>query len=264
MTLRKKIIAANWKMNMLQAEAAEFVKDLLLEIDDISAVEVVIAPPFTAIAKVNEALGKAQNIKVGAQNMHWERSGAFTGEISGAMLRDLFVRYVVIGHSERRAMFGETDEIVNRKVRAAHEASLRPIVCVGETLGQREKGSVEKILSLQLRGSLADVTAKDLRETVIAYEPIWAIGTGRNATPEQAQEAHSFIRHILQELSDEATAQHIRIQYGGSVKVDNARALMSQPDIDGALVGGASLDPRSFARIVLAACDDQEVAIQTT
>jgi triosephosphate isomerase len=149
-------------------------------------------------------------------------------------------------------------------VRAAHEASLRPIVCVGETLGQREKGSVEKILSLQLRGSLADVTAKDLRETVIAYEPIWAIGTGRNATPEQAQEAHSFIRHILQELSDEATAQHIRIQYGGSVKVDNARALMSQPDIDGALVGGASLDPRSFARIVLAACDDQEVAIQTT
>jgi triosephosphate isomerase len=260
MTQRKKIVAANWKMNMLQAEAAEFVKDLLLEIDDISSVEVVIAPPFTAIAIVNEALGKAQNIKVGAQNMHWERSGPFTGEISGAMLRDLFVRYVVIGHSERRAMFGETDEIVNRKARAAHEASLRPIVCVGETLEQREKGSVEKILSLQLRGSLADLTAKELRETVIAYEPVWAIGTGRNATPDQAQEAHSFIRRTLQELSDKTTAQHMRIQYGGSVKVDNARALMSQPDIDGALVGGASLDPRSFARIVLAAGDNHEVS----
>jgi len=260
MTQRKKIVAANWKMNMLQAEAVEFIKDLLLEIDDISTVEVVIAPPFTAIAKVNEALGKAQNIKIGAQNMHWERSGAFTGEISAAMLRDLFVRYVVIGHSERRAMFGETDEIVNRKARAAHEAGLRPIVCIGETLEQRERGNVEKILSLQLRGSLADLTDRELRETVIAYEPVWAIGTGRNATPEQAQEAHLFIRHILQELSDETTAEHIRIQYGGSVKVENARALMSQPDIDGALVGGASLDPRSFARIVLAACEDQEMS----
>ena len=260
MTQRKKIVAANWKMNMLQAEAVEFIKDLLLEIDDISTVEVVIAPPFTAIAKVNEALGKAQNIKIGAQNMHWERSGAFTGEISAAMLRDLFVRYVVIGHSERRAMFGETDEIVNRKARAGHEAGLRPIVCIGETLEQRERGNVEKILSLQLRGSLADLTDRELRETVIAYEPVWAIGTGRNATPEQAQEAHLFIRHILQELSDETTAEHIRIQYGGSVKVENARALMSQPDIDGALVGGASLDPRSFARIVLAACEDQEMS----
>src|SRR5207248_11470093 len=158
MTLRKKIVAANWKMNMLQAEAVEFAKDLLLEIDDISAVEVVIAPPFTAIAKVNEALGKAQNIKIGAQNMHWERSGAFTGEISAAMLRELFVRYVVIGHSERRAMFGETDEIVSRKARAAHEAVLRPIVCIGEPLEQRERGHVDKILSLLLRGSLAVLT----------------------------------------------------------------------------------------------------------
>src|SRR5947208_1044037 len=218
MTLRKKIVAANWKMNMLQAEAAEFVKDLLLEIDDISAVEVVIAPPFTAIAKVNEALGKAQNIKIGAQNMHWERGGAFTGEISAAMLRDLFVRYVVIGHSERRAMFGETDEIVNRKARAAHEATLRPIVCIGETLEQREKGNVEKILAMQLQGSLKDLTAKELLETVVAYEPVWAIGTGRNATPTQAQEAHAFIRRTLGAMSDEATADRLRIQYGGSVK----------------------------------------------
>jgi triosephosphate isomerase len=153
-------------------------------------------------------------------------------------------------------MFGETDEIVNRKVRAALEATLRPIVCVGETLEQRERGSVEKILSLQLRGSLAGLKSKDLQETVVAYEPVWAIGTGRNATPEQAQEAHAFIRETLGELSDATTADRIRIQYGGSVKVDNAGALMSQPDIDGALVGGASLDPRSFARIVQAADED--------
>jgi len=241
---------------MLQAEAAEFVEDLLLEIGDMSAVEVVIVPPFTAIAKVVESLDKAQNIKVGAQNMYWEHSGAFTGEISAAMLRDLFVRYVVLGHSERRQMFHETDEIVNRKVRAALEATLRPIVCVGETLEQRERGSVEKILSLQLHGSLAGVSSKDLHETVIAYEPVWAIGTGRNATPEQAQEAHAFIRETLAKLSDPTAADRVRIQYGGSVKSENAGALMSQPDIDGALVGGASLDPRSFAKIVQVAAAD--------
>src|SRR5437762_5820927 len=244
--MRKKIVAANWKMNMMQAEAAEFVKDLLLEIGDMSAVEVVIVPPFTAIAKVVESLGKAQNIKVGAQNMFWEHSGAFTGEISAPMLRDLFVRYVVLGHSERRQIFGETDEIVNRKVRAALEATLRPIVCVGETLEQRERGSVEKILALQLQGSLAGFSSKDFHETVIGYDPVWAIGTGRNATPKQAQEAHAFIRETLREMSDEATADRIRIQYGGSVKPENARDLMTQPDIDGALVGGASLDPRSL------------------
>jgi len=252
--MRKQIIAANWKMNMLQAEAARFVETFLIEID-ISDVEIVIVPPFTVIAKVNEALGNSQNIKVGAQNMHWERSGAFTGEISAAMLRDLFVRYVVLGHSERRRLFGETDEIVNRKVRAAHEAKLRPIVCVGETLEQRDRGNVEKILSIQLHGSLARLEPKELQETVIAYEPVWAIGTGRNATPAQAQEAHVFIRRIMREMSDGATADRVRIQYGGSVKPENARELLSQPDIDGALVGGASLDPRSFAEIIKAARD---------
>jgi triosephosphate isomerase len=251
--MRKQIIAANWKMNMLQGEAARFVEDLLLEIGDMSDAEVVIVPPFTAIARVTEALGSAQQLKVGAQNMHWERSGAFTGEISAAMLRDLFVRYVVLGHSERRALFGETDEIVNRKVRAAHEATLRPILCIGETLEQRDRGNVEKILSIQLRGSLAGLDPKELQETVIAYEPVWAIGTGRNATPAQAQEAHSFIRHTLCEMSDDAIADRIRIQYGGSVKPENARDLLSQPDIDGALVGGASLEARSFAEIVKAA-----------
>jgi triosephosphate isomerase (TIM) len=254
--MRKKIVAANWKMNMTQAEAGRFVESLLLDLGDISDVEVVIIPPFTAIAKVTESLGKAQNIKVGAQNMYWERSGAFTGEISAALLRDLFVRYVVLGHSERRALFGETDEIVNRKVRAALESTLRPIVCVGETLAQRDKGNVEKILSIQLRGSLAELTETELQETVIAYEPVWAIGTGRNATPEQAQQAHSFIRGTLGEMFDKTTAEHVRIQYGGSVKPDNARELMDQPDIDGALVGGASLDPLSFAQIVEAARDE--------
>jgi len=254
--MRKKIVAANWKMNMTQAESARFVESMLLDLGEIIDVEVVIVPPFTAIAKVMEALGKAQNnIKVGAQNMYWEKSGAFTGEISAALLRDLFVHYVVLGHSERRTLFGETDEIVNRKVRAAVDATLRPIVCIGETLDQRDKGNVEKILSIQLRGSLKDLSEKELQETVIAYEPVWAIGTGRNATPDQAQEAHAFIRHILHEMANDATAERVRIQYGGSVKPENARELMSQPDIDGALVGGASLDPRSFVQIVKAARD---------
>ncbi len=242
---------------MMQARSARFVESLLLEIGDISDVEIVILPPFTAIVKVTEALGAAPNIKVGAQNMHWERSGAFTGEISAALLRDLFVHYVLLGHSERRRLFGETDEIVNRKVRAAHEATLHPIVCVGETLEQRDKGNVDKILSIQLRGSLADLSAKELQETVIAYEPVWAIGTGRNATPEQAQEAHLFIRRTLRGMADNATAERVRIQYGGSVNPENARELMRQPDIDGALIGSASLDPRSFAQIVEAAREDK-------
>src|ERR1700720_1792272 len=254
--MRKKIVAANWKMNMTQAESARFVESLVLDLGDITDVEVVIVPPFTAIAKVMEALGASQSIKVGAQNMHWEPNGPFTGEISTALLRDLLVRFVVLGHSERRQYFGETDEIVNRKVRAAHEATLRPIVCIGETLEQRDKGNVEKILSIQLRGSLKDLNEKELQETVVAYEPVWAIGTGRTATAQQAQEAHAFIRHTLSEMSDQTTAGRIRIQYGGSVKPENARELMTQPDIDGALVGGASLDPRSFAQIVKAAREE--------
>jgi len=254
--MRKKIVAANWKMNMTQAESARFVESFLRDVGDITDVDVVIIPPFTAIAKVSEALGKAHNIKVGAQNMFWEKNGPFTGEISAPLLRDLFVHYVVLGHSERRTLFGETDEMVNRKVRAALEGKLRPIVCVGETLEQRDNGNVEKILSTQLRGSLAGLSPKELQESVVAYEPVWAIGTGRNATPEQAQEAHMFIRHTLREMADDAVAERVRIQYGGSVKPENARELMSQPDIDGALVGGASLDPRSFVQIVKAARDE--------
>jgi triosephosphate isomerase len=256
--MRKKIVAANWKMNMTLAESRRFIESFLLDASDIRDVEIVIIPPFTALGEVTQLLEKSgQSIKVGAQNMHWERNGAFTGEISAALLRDQFVHYVILGHSERRRLFGETDEVVNKKVRAAHDATLRPIVCVGETLEQRDKGNVEKILSIQLRGSLKGLNEKELQETVIAYEPVWAIGTGRNATPAQAQEAHAFIRHTLCEMSDEATADRIRIQYGGSVKPENARELMTQPDIDGALVGGASLEPRSFAEIVKAARDEK-------
>jgi triosephosphate isomerase (TIM) len=255
--MRKKIIAANWKMHMTQSESEAFITTFLREIEDLDTVEVVIVPPFTAIPKVSELLTETQSIKVGAQNMYWERSGAFTGEISPAMLRELFVRYVVLGHSERRALFGESDAIVNRKVHAAYEEILRPILCIGETLEQRERGEIEKVLSSQLRGSLAHVAAKELLETVIAYEPVWAIGTGKTASAAQAQEAHAFIRKTLGEMSDEATADKIRIQYGGSVKPDNARELLSQPDIDGALVGGASLDPRSFAQIVKAGVPEE-------
>ncbi|MEO8353503.1 MAG: triose-phosphate isomerase [Chthoniobacteraceae bacterium] len=248
--MRKPIIAANWKMNKTLEEAKSFVETLALEIGEEQSVEVVLVPAFTALAKTSEWLSDESNVKLGAQNMHWEKSGAFTGEISAGMLRDLFVRYVVLGHSERRTLFGETDAIVNKKVKAALEATLRPIVCVGETLEQRDAGQVEAVLDAQLRGSLEAVTAKHLDDIVIAYEPVWAIGTGRTATPEQAQEAHAHIRQVVAELTDKVTAAKVRIQYGGSVKPGNTRELMSQPDIDGALVGGASLDPRGFSEIV--------------
>ncbi len=250
--MRKKIIAANWKMNMTVGETDEYLKDFVREIGDGSDVDIVLVPPFTALATANDRLTNVANIKLGAQNMHWEKSGAFTGEISAAMLRDLFVRYVVLGHSERRSLFGETDAIVNKKVHAAHEAGLKPILCVGETLEQRDAGQVETVLESQLRGSLADLQPKEIQETVIAYEPVWAIGTGRTATPEQAQEAHAFIRKTIAAIAGEGTAEKVRIQYGGSVKPENAKTLLSQPDIDGALVGGASLDPRAFSEIVKA------------
>ena len=249
--MRKKIIAANWKMNMTCEEAAGYIEILLRELGtDSDRVEVVIVPPFTAIAKVSGLLSHVQHVKVGAQNMYYEKSGAYTGEVSAAMLRELFVRYVVLGHSERRALFGETDEIVNRKTRAAHEAVLKPIVCIGETLAEREAGKVEEVLGRQIHGSLAGLGAKEMSETVLAYEPVWAIGTGRTASPEQAQEAHAFIRKTLAEVWDGPTAEKVRIQYGGSVKPENAASLMGQADIDGALVGGASLDPRAFAQII--------------
>jgi triosephosphate isomerase (TIM) len=250
--MRKKIIAANWKMNMTLDEADGFLDTFLLEIADEKGVDIVLAPPFTALARVSDRLSHVQNVKLGAQNMSAEKAGAYTGEICAAMLRELFVRYVILGHSERRAYFGETDELVNRKAKAALEASLDPIVCVGESLAERDAGQVEQVLERQIRGSLAGLGPKELHRTVVAYEPVWAIGTGRTATPAQAQEAHAFIRRKLAEISDAATAEKVRIQYGGSVKAQNAAELMHQPDIDGALVGGASLDPRGFVEIIKA------------
>ena len=251
--MRKKIVAANWKMNMTVGESVAFMDTFLHELGAESSVEVVIVPPFTALAKVSEILSVGQQAKLGAQNMHWEKPGAFTGEISAPMLRELYVRYVVLGHSERRTLFGESDEIVNKKTRAAIDAALRPIVCIGETLSERDSGKVEEVLDRQIRGSLSGVTARELADVVVAYEPVWAIGTGRTATPQQAQDAHAFIRTKLAELWDSASAEKVRIQYGGSVKPQNAAELMGQADIDGALVGGASLDPRGFADIVKAA-----------
>ena len=238
---------------MTVSEAEAFLHTFLNELGDESGAEVVIVPPFTALSKVSEILGRGQAAKVGAQNMHWEKSGAFTGEVSAQMLRELYVRYVVLGHSERRTLFGETDQIVNLKVRAALDAALKPIVCVGETLEQRDAGEVELVLRRQIEQSLQGLSARELSDAVIAYEPVWAIGTGRTASPEQAQAAHAFIRKTLGELWDAATADKVRIQYGGSVKPQNAAELMSEPDIDGALVGGASMEPRGFAEIVKAA-----------
>jgi len=253
--MRKKIIAANWKMNKTCSEAGSFLDTFLLEVAEAAHVEIVVVPPFTALSRVSERLSAPGcEVKLGAQNMSQQKEGAFTGEISAAMLRELFVRYVVLGHSERRSLYGETDAIVNQKVRAAIDAALKPIVCIGETLEQRDAGKVEEVLETQLRGSLAGLSAKELADLVIAYEPVWAIGTGRTASPEQAQEAHAFIRKTIAAMADAATAEKIRIQYGGSVKPENTETLMSQPDIDGALVGGAALDPRSFAQIVKNTC----------
>ena len=248
--MRKKILAANWKMNLTHSEAESYFDTFLSEIGQVNDVEVVIIPPFTAIPALVTASERMPAIRIGAQNMHWEKSGAFTGEVSGAMLRTLYVKYVILGHSERRTLFGETDEIVNRKVRAALEAGLRPIFCIGESLQERDGGKIEEILGRQIRQGLEGVVLKDVPEVVLAYEPCWAIGTGRSATPNEAEEAHAFIRLVLSELFGAPTADRVRIQYGGSVKPENAEDLMRQKNIDGALIGGASLDPRSFARII--------------
>jgi triosephosphate isomerase (TIM) len=250
--MRKKILAANWKMNLTPAEAESYVEAFLNEVGEVNDVEIVIIPSFTSIPTLAQASGNAPFIRLGAQNLHWERSGAFTGEISATMLRALFVKYVIIGHSERRALFGETDEMVQRKVHTAVEAGLRPIMCVGETLAERESGSVQKVLRRQVEEGLKGVGSDHSSEIVLAYEPVWAIGTGRTATPAQAEEVHAFLRSLLVELFDQTVADRIRIQYGGSVKPENTEDLMRQPNIDGALVGGASLDAHSFARIIRA------------
>jgi triosephosphate isomerase len=251
---RKKIIAGNWKMNKTQAEARALVSDLIQEIGRFDAAEIVLCPPFTALAAVSELLSPVSNIRLGAQNMHEAASGAYTGEISAGMLRELYVRYVIIGHSERRQYFHEDNATVNRKTKAALAAELRPIVCVGETLPERESDKWKKVLETQLKEGLAGLTEKDLADIVIAYEPVWAIGTGKTASPDQAEEAHQWIRKNLGLLFSNVAAEKVRIQYGGSVKAENAKELLSKPDIDGALVGGASLDARGFTAIVKNAC----------
>ena len=250
--MRKKIIAANWKMNMTAAEAASFMEDLELELKKFDGAEIVIIPPFTSLPRLSELISKLPGITLGAQNMWHEASGAFTGEVSAGMLREFFTRYVVLGHSERRTIFGETDELVNKKVRAAHAASLRPILCVGETLEERDANRHHEVLATQLKGSLAGLDADQMLDTVIAYEPVWAIGTGRVATPQQAQEVHELIRRVVGAVTSPDVAGRVRIQYGGSVKPDNAADLAAQPDIDGALVGGASLKADDFLGIAAA------------
>jgi triosephosphate isomerase len=214
-------------------------------------VEVVVCPPFTALKTVSDMLADTQ-IKLGCQNMSSEDDGAYTGEISHTMLKELFVRYVILGHSERRDYYKETDFWVNRKVKKALEKNLRPIVCVGEKLKDREAGNTEKVVEAQVRGSLADIPAEQFEEVVVAYEPVWAIGTGKTATSEQAQEVHAFIRGIIRDMVGDQAAAGLRIQYGGSMKPANAKELLSQPDIDGGLIGGASLDANSFISIVKA------------
>lgn len=245
---RKKIIAGNWKMHKTIAEAQDLAMGIIRELADCREVDVVLCPPFTALRAVSDVITNTV-IKLGAQNMHWENSGAFTGEISAAMLRDVFCHYVILGHSERRTLFHETDEMINRKVRTALSANLIPIVCVGETLEQREAGEARNVVRRQVETCLADL-GQSLKSVIIAYEPVWAIGTGRTATPEQAQEMHAFIRSALREMANAEIASAIRIQYGGSLKPGNAAELFAQPDIDGGLIGGASLEVRSFVEIV--------------
>jgi len=246
---RKLIIAGNWKMNKTVAEALALVNGLKLELANLKEVDIVVCPPFTALESVSKAVLDS-NLRLGAQNMSENNFGAFTGEICAGMLKEFSVRYVILGHSERRQYQKESDALISKKAQAAHAAALKPIVCVGEMLAEREANQTEKVLETQVRGSLAGLTKEQAIETIVAYEPVWAIGTGKTATTEQAQGAHAFIRGVLAKMFDKAAAKKIRIQYGGSVKPGNARELMGQPDVDGALVGGASLETRSFADII--------------
>ena len=249
MSNRTPLIAGNWKMHKTGSQAADAAGQLKRLIETASGVEVMIAPTFTALAPVAQVL-KGSEVALGAQNLHWEKQGAFTGEISASMLVDAGCRFVIIGHSERRQLFGETDASVNRKIKAALGAGLIPVFCIGETDDQREAGETFSVLDKQIRDGLKDLVFDDLAGLVVAYEPVWAIGTGKTASREQAQEAHQFIRSLLDKLFGTPLASAVRILYGGSVKPDNVSALMEMPDVDGALVGGASLDPETFSKLV--------------
>ena len=247
--MRTPFIAGNWKMFKTVHEAIVFAKELRVLVKDAGSVEIVVAPPFPAVHAVAEAL-RNTNVFVSAQDLHWEKEGAFTGEVSAAMIKDAGAEYVIIGHSERRRLFGETDLAVNRKIGAAIAAGLTPIVCIGETLEEREAGQMLAVLDRQIKDGLDRLTGEQVADLVVAYEPVWAIGTGRNATAAQAEEAHLHIRGRLRQWFGANAAEHCHVIYGGSVKADNIAELVREPDVDGALVGGASLDLASFSAIV--------------
>jgi triosephosphate isomerase (TIM) len=247
--MRKPLVAANWKMYKTVHEAVAFVKEFRKMVKDVTDVEIVLAPPFTALHAVADA-ARPTNIEVAAQDMYWDREGAFTGEISPGMILDAGAEYVIVGHSERRRLFGETDETVHRKVQAALAVDLTPIVCIGETLEERERNETFAVLDRQIKNGLASLTGDQVASLALAYEPVWAIGTGHNATPDQAQDAHAHIRDRLKQWYGGRAADMCRVIYGGSVKPDNIRDLVVRPDVDGALVGGASLELGSFLKIV--------------
>ncbi|MVP01260.1 triose-phosphate isomerase [Paenibacillus lutrae] len=246
--MRKPVIAGNWKMFKTVSEATSFVNDIKGKAE-VEGVESIICAPYTNLPALVEAV-KGTAIKVGAQNLHFEDNGAFTGEISGVMLKDLGVTHVIIGHSERRAYFNETDEIVNKKVLAAFKHDLTPILCVGEKLEEREAGQTKEVCRVQTEGAFKGLSADQAKEVIVAYEPIWAIGTGKSSTAEDANEVIAYIRELVASLYDSSVADAVRIQYGGSVKPGNIAEYMAQPDIDGALVGGASLEPESYIQLV--------------
>ena len=249
---RKKVIAGNWKMNKTASEAVTLTKDIIAQVGRETSVDIVLCPPFTALSAVAHVL-EGQAVKLGGQNMHPEKNGAYTGEVSAEMLRTLYVTHVILGHSERRTYFGETDAFINKKVLTALANELKPILCVGETLAEREAGATLAVVQRHVEGGLAGVKPEQITTVIIAYEPVWAIGTGKVATTAQAQEVHAFIRDLLTKLYGAPLAQKVRILYGGSMKPSNAAELLAEKDIDGGLIGGASLEAKSFIELVKAA-----------
>ena len=247
--MRKTIIAGNWKLNKNSKEAVELVTLLKRELSEVTEIDIIVCPVFTVLAEVHDVIVES-NIGLGAQDLYWEDSGAFTGEVSALLIKDTGAEFVIIGHSERRQFFGDTSQTVNKKIKAALKHELTPLVCVGEILQERETNQTVAVVKKQCEESLLGLTSEQMEKIVIAYEPVWAIGTGKTATPAQAQEVHKLIRSLLINMYDEELAAKVRIQYGGSVKPDNIAELVSQPDIDGALVGGASLQNESFVKII--------------
>ena len=246
---RRILIAGNWKMNKTATEAAALVTEIKRDVFDVDNVDILVCPPFTALAVVGDVV-RDSNVSLGAQNMYFEDKGAYTGEISTAMLKDCGCTHVIIGHSERRTIFNESDETINKKVKKALEADLIPVLCIGEKLEEREANKTFEVITNQLEGDLADIDSDNIKKIIIAYEPVWAIGTGKTATSEQAQEAHAFIRNLIKEKYDSVVADGIIILYGGSMKPANVEELVSQPDVDGGLIGGASLEAASFVELV--------------